>query len=616
MPVPKLASWLLAEGVTRVIVTTDDTGKYGGVSMPRGVEVWERAKIVEAQEVLRKESGVTVLVHDQQCAAEKRRDRKRGRVADPEIRIVINERVCEGCGDCGAKSNCLSVQPIDTEFGRKTQIHQSSCNKDYTCLDGDCPSFLSVIPKKASGKTSRDKGGARRIPKVDPKVLVDPTPIVPTDDATIRMPGVGGTGVVTMSQILGTAATLDGRHVGGLDQTGLSQKAGPVVSDLRITTEPVEGTNKLTAGSVDLYLVFDLLVGLAPANLAGVSSERTVAVASLTKTPTGEMVRNVNAEFPDLAPLEGELNANTRGDHNRFLDAVALTEGLFGESTTANTFQLGVAYQIGALPISADAITQAIELNGAAVEANQAAFDWGRVWAIDPGLVRDASQLAEDHLPTPSAKLEAATVEAGLGDGEVGRLVRLRAADLAHYQNEAYARRYLNTVSSVAATGVDGLTEAVARYAYKLMAYKDEYEVARLHVEEAAKLTVTNAVGEGAKVRYNIHPPMLRAMGLDHKVELGTWFTPMLKTLAAGKRFRGTALDPFGRAKIRKAERRLITDYEQTIGELVAKITAEPLDDETQTAAVELASLPDVVRGYEDIKLDNIEHYHSETARL
>ena len=209
MPVPRLARWLLAEGVTRVIVTTDDKAKYRGVSMPGGVEVWDRARIVEAQEVLRDETGVTVLIHDQQCAAEKRRDRKRGTVADPATRIVINERVCEGCGDCGAKSNCLSVQPIDTEFGRKTQIHQSSCNKDYSCLDGDCPSFLSVIPKKAGGKTSRAKGGARRIPKVDAELLVEPTPIVPTDDATIRMPGVGGTGVVTVSQILGTAATLD-----------------------------------------------------------------------------------------------------------------------------------------------------------------------------------------------------------------------------------------------------------------------------------------------------------------------------------------------------------------------------------------------------------------------
>ncbi|MEM9564133.1 MAG: indolepyruvate ferredoxin oxidoreductase family protein, partial [Actinomycetota bacterium] len=560
MPVPKLASWLLAEGVSRVIVTTDETDRYKGVSMPSGVDVLDRSRIVEAQEHLKAEPGVTVLVHDQQCAAEKRRDRKRGKVADPALRIVINERVCEGCGDCGAKSNCLSVQPIETEFGRKTQIHQSSCNKDYTCIDGDCPSFLSVVPKSpgkragggGSGTASRDKGGASRLPTVDRSLLVDPTPIIPMDDATIRMPGVGGTGVVTVSQILGTAATLDGRYVGGLDQTGLSQKAGPVVSDLRITTEPVEGTNKATAGSADVYLVFDLLVGLNPANLAGVSPDRTVTVASLTKTPTGQMVRDVNASFPDLAPLQAELDANTRAEHNRYLDAVAITEGLFGESTTANTFQLGVAYQIGALPISAEAIEQAIELNGAAVAANKAAFDWGRAWAIDTELVRRASQLPEDHLARPSPKLEKAIVAAGLGDGEIGRLVRLRAADLVEYQNHAYARRYLDTVRRAAGADQPALTEAVARYAYKLMAYKDEYEVARLLVDQAADLTVANAVGEDVTVRYNLHPPMLRALGMDSKIELGPWFTPVLRNLARGKRVRGTALDPFGRAEVRR----------------------------------------------------------------
>ncbi len=610
MPVPRLASWLLAEGVSRVIVTTEDTDRYRGIRMPSGVDVWDRSRIVEAQEELRAESGVTVLVHDQQCAAEKRRDRKRGKAPDPAVRIVINERVCEGCGDCGVKSNCLSVQPIDTEFGRKTQIHQSSCNKDFTCLDGDCPSFLSVIPA-STGTTSRDKGGARRLPKADRKLLVDPSPIVPADDATIRMPGVGGTGVVTMAQILGTAATLDGKYVGGLDQTGLSQKAGPVVSDLRITVEPVEGTNKLTAGSVDLYLVFDLLVGLSPANLAGVAGDRTVTVASLTKTPTGQMVRDVNAEFPDLVPLQAELDAHTRAEHNRYLDAVTLTEGLFGESTTANTFQLGVAYQIGALPISAEAIEQAIELNGAAVAANKAAFDWGRTWAIDPEVVRQASQLPEDHLAKPSKKLEKAIVSAGLGDGELGRLVRMRAADLVEYQNHDYALRYLDTVAKANASGHDQLAHAVARYAHKLMAYKDEYEVARLHVDQAAKLTVANAVGEGAKIRYNLHPPTLRSLGFDRKIQFGSWLTPVLKGLAKAKRLRGTALDPFGRDKVRRTERALISEYETMVEELVDRVDGDNLE-----LVVELASLPDLVRGYEQIKLDNVDRYHTELARL
>ena len=611
MSVPNLTKALQAEGVTRIIVTTDELDNYRGVEMPRHVEVWGRERIIEAQEVLRTEPGVTVLVHDQQCAAEKRRDRKRGLVADPPERIVINERVCEGCGDCGVQSNCLSVQPIETELGRKTQIHQSSCNKDYSCVAGDCPSFLTVTPKKAAGKTSRDKGGARRLPKLDVSKLPDPVLVVPADDFTLRMPGVGGTGVVTTSQLLGTAATLDGKYVGGLDQTGLSQKAGPVVSDLRITTEPVEGTNKLTAGSADLYLVFDLLVGLSPQNLVGVSAERTVAIVSTSKTPTGEMVRNVHAEFPDLAGLQERLDEVTRADQNRYLDAIAVTEGLFGESTTTNTFMLGVAYQLGTIPISKEAIEEAIELNGAAVEANKAAFHWGRQWALDPATVREASILPEDHLPKPSASLEKAIVAAGLGHGELGRLVRLRAADLVAYQNERYAKAYLDTVATAAATGHTAFAEAVARYAYKLMAYKDEYEVARLLLEETAKLTVSNAVGDGMTVKWNLHPPILRAMGRDKKLVLGSWFTPALVALRGSKRLRGTALDPFGRAKVRQVERELAAEYRSLIEKLAPKVT-----DDNVERAVEFASLPDGVRGYEDIKLANVEHYHSELARL
>jgi indolepyruvate ferredoxin oxidoreductase len=510
------------------------------------------------------------------------------------------------------QSNCLSVQPIETEFGRKTQIHQSSCNKDYSCLAGDCPSFLTVVPKKGGAKkVTRAEGGARRKPAIDAGELPEPTRIVPQDDATIRMPGIGGTGVVTVSQILGTAATLDGRYVGGLDQTGLSQKAGPVVSDLRITKEPVEGTNKLTAGSADLYLVFDLLTGLAPANLAGVSPERTVAVTSLTKTPTGTMVRDVNAAFPDLEPLKADLDAVTRASENRYLDAAEVTEGLFGESTTANTFQLGVAYQIGALPISAGAIEQAIELNGAAVEANKLAFRWGRMWVVDPERVRAASVTAEDALPKPSADLEAIISSSGLGEGELGRLVRLRAADLAAYQNESYARRYLETVSKASRAGQPAFTEAVARYMYKLMAYKDEYEVARLHLEEAARLQVSNAVGDNVVVSYNLHPPILRAMGLKHKLRLGPWFTPALKVLQKGKRLRGTPLDIFGYAKVRRVERDLLREYRRVVEKLSDKVTADNVE-----AAVELATLPDVVRGYEEIKLHNVEHYRSELARL
>jgi indolepyruvate ferredoxin oxidoreductase len=611
MPIPKLVTWLQSEGVARVIVTTDDREKYKGTKLADGVEVWDRERIVEAQETLRKISGVTVLVHDQQCAAEKRRDRKRGIMVEPPERIVINERVCEGCGDCGVQSNCLSVQPIDTEFGRKTQIHQSSCNKDYSCLQGDCPSFLTVVPRKGSAKkATKAEGGARRKPSFDPALLTEPVLLVNADDFTVRMPGIGGTGVVTVSQILGTAATLDGRYVGGLDQTGLSQKAGPVVSDLRITTQPVEGTNKLTAGSADLYLVFDLLVGLSSSNLVGVAVDRTIAVASTAKTPTGVMVRDVTAAFPDPAELQAELDAATRAEHNKYFDAIAITEALFGESTTANTFQVGVAYQTGALPLSAQAIEQAIELNGAAVEANKAAFRWGRMWVIDPALVAQHSVTATSTLAKPSAALEQAVVAAGLGEGELGRVVRLRAADLVGYQDEKYAKQYLQTVAKAARTGQPAFAVAVARYLYKLMAYKDEYEVARLHLEEAAKLNVQNAVGDDVEVAYNLHPPMLRAMGMDRKMKLPAKVgNPTLAALARGKRLRGTPADPFGYAKVRRVERALITEYRELVERLAGKVT-----DANAAEATRLAELPDMVRGYEGIKLRNVEAYHQELA--
>jgi indolepyruvate ferredoxin oxidoreductase len=612
MPINRLSSWLLAEGVTRVLITTDDRGKYRGVDLAAGVEVWERDRIIEAQKVLAKESGVTVLIHDQQCAAEKRRDRKRGLVDDPPIRVVINERVCEGCGDCGTKSNCLSVQPIETEFGRKTAIHQASCNKDYSCLEGDCPAFLTVVPKKKRAKRlSRAEGGARRRPELDPADLPEPTPVVPVHDITIRMPGIGGTGVVTVSQVLGTAATLAGKYVGGLDQTGLSQKAGPVVSDLRFTDEPVEGTNKITSGSVDLYLVFDMLVGLAPNNLMGTSPERTVAVASTAKTPTGFMIRDTKVKFPAQEAMQADLDAVTRSDQNRYLDAIELTERLFGDSTTANIFQVGVAYQVGALPIGSEAIEQAIELNGAAVEANKLAFRWGRMWVIDPERVRAVSVYPEDQLPKPSPELEAAIAAAGLTEGELGRLVRLRAADLAEYQDERYARRYLDTVAKAAAPGHAAFAEAVARYMYKLMAYKDEYEVARLHLEESARLQVEDAVGSDVVVSWNLHPPTLRSMGMENKLRLGPWFRPALASLRGGKKLRGTPFDPFGYAKVRRVERGLVKEYRGLVEKLAPKVTDANVD-----LATELASLPDLVRGYEEIKLGNVEVYHSELARL
>jgi indolepyruvate ferredoxin oxidoreductase len=621
LTVPDLAATLAHEGVAKVIVTSDDPGKYRKTKMHQIVDVWDRSRIIEAQELLREIPGVTVLIHDQQCAAEKRRDRRRGRVADPALRVVINERVCEGCGDCGQKSNCLSVQPIDTEFGRKTQIHQSSCNKDYTCLDGHCPSFLTVVPRKAGRfarstdpETTRREGGGRRRPALDAAELPVPSAIVPADDFTVRMPGIGGTGVVTVSQILGTAAMLDGRHVWGLDQTGLSQKAGPVVSDLRISREPVQGTNKVTEGQVDTYLAFDLLVAIGPV-LAGASRERTVAIVSTTDTPTGSMVTDPRAKPVDQAVMRAQVDACTRSEHNLYVDAARVALGLFGDTTTTNVLLLGVAHQRGCLPVAAEAIEQAIELNGAAVETNKLAFRWGRMLVTDPSRVEAAMVTAHGSglHPTESD----VDMIGDLDHGTLGHMLRVRVPNLVAYQSRAYARRYMDVVRRVAeaeAAAVPGrtnLAEAVAGNLYKLMAYKDEYEVARLHFDEAALAKIRAEVGDDVKVSFNLQPPFLTAMGIDRKIRLGPWFAPALRALHHGKRLRGTPLDPFGYAHVRRLERRLIDEYRELV-----LLAADRVTPETHETTVELAMLPDLIRGYEHVKLANVERYRAEVDRV
>jgi indolepyruvate ferredoxin oxidoreductase len=612
LPIPALVRRLEAEGVKRIIITTDDAEKYRGVALSPIAEVWPRERIIEAQEVLAATPGVTVLIHDQQCAAEKRRLRKRGRLADPPTRVFINERVCEGCGDCGRTSNCLSVQPVDTEFGRKTQIHQSSCNKDYSCLRGDCPSFITVEPAKNG---HRPAGGREVLDRS--LALPDPVRRVPDEGFALHMMGIGGTGVVTVNQILGTAALLDGRHVWGLDQTGLSQKGGPVVSDLKIGAAP-QKTSKVSAGGADLYLGFDLLVAADPNNLAKADPDRTIAVISTSKIPTGRMVVDPNATFPALADLLGAIAASTRREGNVYLDAQALAEALFGDHMPANILLLGAAYQAGALPISAAAIEQAIRLNGAAVETNLAAFRWGRLAVADPARVealvkpapRDAAR------PEPSAAVRALYEWAAPGS-ELRRLLAVRVPDLVDYQDLAYARAYAAFVRRVARVeqertpGQTALAEAVARYLYKLMAYKDEYEVARLHLDPAVRREIAARFGPEARVTWHLHPPMLRALGLRHKVKLGPWVEPAFHALRQMKRLRGTPLDPFGHTEVRRTERALIAEYRQMIAAACARLTPE-----NHAAVVRLAELPDMVRGYERVKLDNVRRYRAAAQAL
>ncbi|MER3398482.1 MAG: hypothetical protein C4316_08125 [Chloroflexota bacterium] len=611
--VAELTRLLEAEGVRKTIVTTDDPAKYRGVRLARNAEVWHRDRLVEAQELLASIPGVTVLIHDQMCAAEKRRLRKRGRLPDPPAHVYINERVCEGCGDCGRKSNCLSVQPVETEFGTKTQIHQPSCNKDYSCLLGDCPSFLTVEVR--NGPRNRE----RRYPTFDLE-LPEPELKVPTDGYSLYMMGIGGTGVVTVNQILGTAALLDGKHVRALDQTGLSQKGGPVVSHLKLFDREPGVSNNVSAAGADLYLVFDLLVGTQPASLAKADPNRTIAVVSTSRVPTGQMVTNNRLAFPELSTLVDKVDAVTRREHNVYLDAQLVAEALFGDHMPANIVLLGAAYQAGTIPISAEAIEQAIRLNGVAVDMNLLAFRWGRLAVIDPRRVDVEVMRATRRAERPAPELAPAVRELidSVGpEGELRRLLEIRVPDLVDYQDLAYARRYVEFVRHVRAVeaertpGRTAISEAVARYLYKLMAYKDEYEVARLHLDSAFRTDLEARFGPGARVYWHLHPPILRALGLKRKLKLGPWFSLVFRLLRAMRRLRGTPFDIFGYTRVRQLERRLIDEYRDLVERALAR-----LDGSTYELVLAVAALPDEIRGYEGIKLAGIERYRQRAAEL
>jgi indolepyruvate ferredoxin oxidoreductase len=589
--VPEIATMLMAEGASRIIVTSDEPERFKGVSFPNGVQVWDRSRFAEAQESLAATKGTTILIHDQGCAAEKRRARSRGLLATPGFRVVINERICEGCGDCGDKSNCLSVQPIDTPYGRKTAIHQTSCNFDFSCLQGDCPAFATV-------SIDLDQTAGERVIPAAPAEFPTPTWLVDPDEFTVRLSGIGGTGVVTVSQIIGTAAMLDGFHVRGLDQTGLSQKAGPVTSDVRLARNAPAESNHALVGGVDCYLAFDMLAGAGDHHLAGAGPERTVVIGSIDAIPTGEMVVHPGEKhFPGHDVLRRRLDQSSRAEHNRYLDAGAIAKGLFGNSASANVMVLGVAVQTGALPVAADKLERAIELNGVAVDQNLAAFRFGRQWVIDPDGVEAAAAVSAPRIETTE------------------QLIERLAADLSEWGDDAYADRFRARVAGVRAAESNvaadstALTEAVARNLHKLMAYKDEYEVARLALLDESQERYRAVGGADTEVTYHLHPPMLRAMGMTKKLKFNKLGGPSFKALRAMKRVRGTRFDPFGLAEVRQVERAMIPEFEAAIDTILERLSPQNLD-----GAVEIANLPDQVRGYEDIKLRRAENYRDELA--
>ena len=425
--VPEIATMLMAEGAKRIIVTSDEPGRFAGIDFPAGVEVWDRSRFDEAQRTLAVVTGTTILIHDQGCAAEKRRARSRGLVEQPGFRVVINERICEGCGDCGDKSNCLSVQPIETPYGRKTTIHQTSCNFDFSCLQGDCPAFATVSVETDGDRARRSSPSAP-----DAASLPAPEPIVDPDRFTVRLSGIGGTGVITVSQILGTAALFDGLHVRGLDQTGLSQKAGPVTSDVRISRGAPPSSNHANAAGIDAFLAFDMLAAAGDSHRAGAVAGQTVVIGSVDVVPTGTMVVDPNhVAYPEQDALRRRLDEVSRPDFNRYLDASSITGGLFGGTTTANILVLGVGVQTGAVPIDPASIERAIELNGVAVDQNIAAFRFGRQWVLDPDAVEGAAGIQAQRIET------------------LEQVVDRLGADLADYQDDEYARRFRQLIAHV-----------------------------------------------------------------------------------------------------------------------------------------------------------------------
>ncbi|MCW3002334.1 MAG: indolepyruvate ferredoxin oxidoreductase alpha and beta subunit [Conexibacter sp.] len=604
LDVASLTRWLAIEGVQRVIVTTPEPDRYRDVVLDPIAKVRHRDDLPEVQRELKQSPGVTVLIHDDRCATEKRRLRKRGDLPTVAERVWINERVCEGCGDCGRQSTCLSVVPVETEFGRKTHIHQASCNSDMTCLKGDCPSFLMVTPKAGS------RPGSAAVPEL-PVELTEPVRRVAEGEVLVRMPGVGGTGVVTVSQILQMAARLDGGFAAGLEQTGLAQKGGPVISDLHFSPTPIEGQLKASAGAADVLLGFDLLGAASASTLIVADPERTVAVVNTAAVPTAAMVTDTAARFPSTGLATRRIDAATRSADNLYLDAQELSERLFGDHLPANMLLVGAAYQHGCLPLAAEAIERAIALNGVGVDQNIAAFRWGRAAAAAPEAVEAAlAPPAAPEAAGPDARSLAMLDRSGAA-GELRGILEIRVPELVAYQSAAYAQRYVDDVVRVAALerertpdAAGPIAEAYARHLYKLMAYKDEYEVARLHLDPSERARIAAEFGPGAKVQVLLHPPMLRAMGMKRKLRLGPSARPLLYALRGARRLRGTPLDLFGYAEVRRVERELVAEYRETVDRALAKLTPE-----TAERVRAVAELPDVVRGYEDIKLASVAEF-------
>jgi indolepyruvate ferredoxin oxidoreductase len=605
--VPEITRELDAEGVKKIVVVTDEPEKYEGVStLAAGVTVHHRDELDAIQRQLREVPGCSVLVYDQTCATEKRRRRKRGTMATPAKTVVINELVCEGCGDCSTKSNCLSVEPVETEFGRKRRINQNSCNKDYSCVNGFCPSFVTV----EGGERKRPTKTARRDPAALPP-LPEPTLPIAEEAWGIVVAGVGGTGVITIGQLLGMAAHLEGKAVVTQDAAGLAQKGGSTWSHVQIANR-AQGirTSKVDTAKADLVIGCDPIVAGSKATIAMMRHGHTQVALNSHAGPTAAFLHNPDWQSP-AGQCDVEIVAAAGATQVGRIDADHLSIQLLGDSVYANPLLLGYAWQRGHVPLSREALLRAIELNGVQVENNQLAFEWGR---------RAAHDLASVQALTTSARVIELVRKPVLDE-----TIERRAVFLTGYQNAAYAARYRDFVERVrtAETRVAGgqplrLADAVARGLFKLMAYKDEYEVARLHADPQFQQQVAaqfeGRAGRDFKLVYHLAPPLLarrNANGEPVKQSYGRGMLPLFRVLAKCKSLRGTPLDPFGYTQERKTERALVGEYRAVIEELLVTLERGDLG-----LAVEIAGVAEQIKGYGHVKTRHLEAARERWASL
>ena len=601
LTVDMIARQVRAEGVKRIAIVSDEPGKYSRSEFPEGATFHHRDELDAVQRELREVKGVSVLIYDQTCAAEKRRRRKRGLYPDPDKRVFINELVCEGCGDCGVKSNCVSVQPVETEFGRKRRIDQSSCNKDFSCLNGFCPSFVTVHGgklRKAEGRA----GTADALAGVPEPRLFE----LGSHGWSSIIDGIGGTGVVTIGNILGMAAHLEGKGVGLIDMAGLAQKGGAVFSHLRIARTPNEiHAIRVSAGKADLVLGCDLVVSGSKKVLGAAREGATTFVVNTAEVMPGDFARSADFSLPGER-IKRAIREAVGEDRAFFFDATRTASALFGNSVGANMFMLGFAYQHGGLPVSAEAIEKAIELNGQSVEMNVSAFRWGRRAAHDPEAVEAVIGTA-GRPEAPSA--------ATLDD-----IITRRVEFLTAYQDAAYAKRYQDRISALraleerVAPGSTAVTEAAARSLFRLMAVKDEYEVARLYTDGSFQRKLAGQFQSWDRLEFHLAPPILGRKGADGKARksnFGPWMMTGFRLLARLKGLRGTVFDVFRHSADRRLERALLAEYEADLDLIASMLDAGRIE-----AAAALASVPQLIRGFGHVKEASARKARAERGRL